>query len=268
MNNTLSLVKEKTLNNKPLCLSNIQWCDIFDSSNDPVFLLDHSYNILESNHKAEAVYGFTKEEFQMLNLNDIRAQYTREEIERAMNKSVDEHGFVFETRHHRKDGSEFPVEVSTIPMTLNGELVYIHSVRDITKRKLEQKALLVQEERFRELADYYPIATLIQSANVIVYINPAGVQLFGAKRNNQILGRKFLDFIHPDYQQIAIFMAGKMEEGLDVPIVEEKIVRLDTSERDVEVMAKPIKRVDRTAIGIFINDITLRKRSMNMLMKL
>ena len=133
---------------------------------------------------------------------------------------------------------------------------------------MAEAALYLREERFRELADYYPIATLIQSANVIVYINPAGVHLFGAKRNNQILGRKFLDFIHPDYQQIAVFMAGKIDEGLDVPIVEEKIVRLDTSERDVEVMAKPIKRVDTTAIGIFINDITLRKRSMEMLMKL
>jgi hypothetical protein len=67
---------------------------------------------------------------------------------------------------------------------------------------------------------------------------------------------------------MAVFMASKLNEGLEVPLAEEKIIRLDNSEIYVEVMAKPIKRVHTMAIGIFINDITLRKRSMELLMKL
>src|SRR5947209_5916251 len=115
MNKTFSLIQNKPVTREPLCLSNIEWHRIFNSTNDSLFLMDDSYNIIDSNPKAEAVYGYSKEEFRMLNLGDIRARYTREEIERAMNKSLDEHGIVFETRHHRKDGSEFPVEVSTTP---------------------------------------------------------------------------------------------------------------------------------------------------------
>jgi PAS domain S-box-containing protein len=267
MNKALSHIKNESLVRVPLCLSNLQWHHIFNSSNDSLFLLDDSYNITDSNPKAEAIYGYSKEEFQRLNLNNLRAQYTCDEIERAMNKSLDEHGIVFETRHHKKDGSEFPVEISTTPLTVSGELVYIYSVRDITKRKSIEEALYLKEERFRELVDHYPVATLIQSANVIVYINPAGVHLLGAKGNDQLIGREFLDFIHPNYHQIAVFMTSKLNEGLEVPLVEEKIVRLDNSEIDVEVIAKPIKRADTMAIGIFINDITLRKRSMDLLMK-
>jgi PleD family two-component response regulator len=44
-------------------------------------------------------------------------------------------GIVFEGIHLRKDGTSFPVEVSSRSIDVNGELLRIHIVRDITERK-------------------------------------------------------------------------------------------------------------------------------------
>lgn len=50
----------------------------------------------------------------------------------------------FETRHRRKDGSVFDVEVSGCPIDMNGRRVLFHSSRDITDRK-------ALEARYREI---------------------------------------------------------------------------------------------------------------------
>ncbi len=45
----------------------------------------------------------------------------------------------FETRHRRKDGSEFPVEISGRPMDILGRRLLFNSSRDITERRVAQR---------------------------------------------------------------------------------------------------------------------------------
>ena len=47
----------------------------------------------------------------------------------------------FETRHRRKDGSAFPVEIRTGTFTQGGELFYLALARDISERKLAEETL-------------------------------------------------------------------------------------------------------------------------------
>ena len=51
--------------------SEIKWKNIFDSANDPIFILDKNYRIIVANSKASALYGYTREEFLKLGLKDI-----------------------------------------------------------------------------------------------------------------------------------------------------------------------------------------------------
>ncbi len=71
-----------------------------------------------------------------------------------------------------------------------------------------------------------------------------------------------MDFVHPDYRKAVkerINQTGK--EGKDVPIIEEKFIRLDGSVIDVDVKAIPITyRGERGAL-VIIRDITERKRT-------
>ena len=70
-------------------------------------------------------------------------------IQRAQQMAqVDHEGILFETAHRRKDGTTFPVEVSSRGTILGGERVLLSIIRDITARKQAEQALL---DRTRQL---------------------------------------------------------------------------------------------------------------------
>jgi PAS domain S-box-containing protein len=246
---------------KAKILSGIEWHNIFNLCNDPMFLLDEHYNIIDSNIKAEQTYGFSREEFLKMNMNDIRAPYTKNEIEDTINMEVNESGYVFETRHLKKDGSEFYAELSTTPLFIDTERIYVHSVRDISIRKAAEKVIAASEKQYHSLIDFAPMTIFIQCDNKINYINPAGVKLFGAETPEQITNRSVFEFIHPDYHKIAAYRINLLREGMATPVIEEKIIRLDGQVLDVEVTAKPMKLSESPAIEVFMHDITIRKRS-------
>ena len=102
----------------------------------------------------------------------------------------------------------------------------------------------------------------IQVEGKIVFINKAGAKMLGAAapeqlarehRPEQLVGRSILDFVHPDYQEIAINRVRQMING-DVVICpsKEKWIRLDGSSIDVEVAAMPLVYQGRSAMQFIV----------------
>ncbi len=55
------------------------------------------------------------------------------------------------------------------------------------------------EERYRALVERSPLPIGVHSGGIIVYMNPAALQIAGAQRPEDIIGHRMLDFVHPDY---------------------------------------------------------------------
>lgn len=113
--------------------------------------------IIEANQAAVRAYGFTIDELLAKRVQDIRAPETHglapDQMERA-----DTQGILFETFHRRKDGSVFPVEVSSLGTDVGGERVLLSIVRDISERKQAER----QRSDFLHLAAHEmktPLAT-------------------------------------------------------------------------------------------------------------
>jgi diguanylate cyclase (GGDEF)-like protein/PAS domain S-box-containing protein len=133
---------------------------------------------------------------------------------------------------------------------------------DVTERKLSEEALRESKERYRRLVDLSPDAIIVHSEERIVYINQAGLKLLGAATAEQILGRRMLEFVHPDAIATVNHQIREIyEEGNDAPLIEEKIVRLNGEVIDVEVAAIPFTYHEKPAIQAVVRDITERKRS-------
>jgi PAS domain S-box-containing protein len=97
--------------------------------------------ILEANAAAVAAYGYSREELLKLSIHDLRAENTREISSQQM-AEADVSGTLFETVHRRRDGSTFPVEVSSRGSSQVDDMRTLVSViRDITDRKRVEEAL-------------------------------------------------------------------------------------------------------------------------------
>jgi PAS domain S-box-containing protein len=95
--------------------------------------------IVEANHAAEVAYGYTQAELLGMHIRELRRPTGEfeEQFRRAKIASV-----VFETEHRRKDGTYFPVEVSSRPTKIGDDVVLLSVIRDMTERRALQAKLL------------------------------------------------------------------------------------------------------------------------------
>ena len=108
--------------------------------------------IMEANDAAVSAYGYDHEELMAMTVRDLRATDTLDVTAEQMTEA-DAHGILFETIHCRRDGSLFPVEVSSRGATIGGTRILISVIRDITERKRAEDALRESEERVRRKLD-------------------------------------------------------------------------------------------------------------------
>jgi len=84
--------------------------------------------------------GYTRTELLKMHIRDLDAKKTPEEQAATLQSIITNGSGIFETRHHRKDGSVFDVELSVTYQNTNGGKL-ICFCRDITDRKRAEEAL-------------------------------------------------------------------------------------------------------------------------------
>jgi len=127
---------------------------LWETASDAVILMDTESRIRFANPAVEQVFGYKPEELieqklallqpeplQGAHLSGMR-HYLLTGVKGANWRAT-------ETTGRRKDGTEFPIEVSFSDMELQGQRFFVGFVRDITERKLAEKELLENQEQFR-----------------------------------------------------------------------------------------------------------------------
>ena len=113
---------------------------LFDISIDGIVVLDQAGNIIEANTSFARMLGYSLEELTTLNLIDFDAHSSTEELEqRIENQQLCKN--TFETRHRRKDGSIYDVEISSNSLDWDGQSVQFCICRDISERKQAEHTL-------------------------------------------------------------------------------------------------------------------------------
>ena len=120
---------------------------LFENALDAVVGMDDKGVITEWNHQAEIIFGWPKEEAIGRRMSEtiIPHQY-RAAHEKGLKKFFETGtGPVLNTRLEltglRKDGAEFPIELTVTPIKTNGTFVFYAFLRDITERKLRKREL-------------------------------------------------------------------------------------------------------------------------------
>ncbi|ABQ24272.1 response regulator receiver modulated diguanylate cyclase with PAS/PAC sensor [Geotalea uraniireducens Rf4] len=129
----------------------------------------------------------------------------------------------------------------------------------INEREQMLAAMQESEGRYRKLVELSPDGIVICARGRFVFINPAGVTLLGAPGPKELLGMAMIDFVHPDYRDIFKAQMRQLEDnGYNVPWIEERFIRFDMADIDVEVSGVPFTFRGEAAVQIIFRDITER----------
>ncbi len=125
------------------------------------------------------------------------------------------------------------------------------------------KAQLIAElNALRRLIELLPDGVVVHCEDKLVYANPAAAQMLGANKPEDILGMSSFDFVHPDSRGLLEQRRATFLERLEsLPLVEEKLIRLDGKVIDVEVVGIPTTFEGKPAIQGVMREITERKRA-------
>ena len=165
----------------------------------------------------------------------------------------------FNNRYRCKDGSYKWLSWNSFGAAARG--IIVAAARDITDRKRSDVHLQESEERYRRLVEFSPDAIMVHSCGKYVYVNPAAVRLLGAHDASELLGKPVLDIVHPDFREsVRRRVTTGIIENKNLPLMEEKLLRLDGVTIDVEVAALPIEYDGIPAMQDVVRDITEQKK--------
>jgi PAS domain S-box-containing protein len=131
---------------------------------------------------------------------------------------------------------------------------------DITEQKRAETALRESEERHRRIVEASSDAFLLCSQGAVIYANPAALKLFRADHPEDLIGKRYLDLVHPDDRALS---AERVKRNIDENWVasprEHRILALDGQVVHVESIGVPVQYRGETQVSGVFRDITERK---------
>jgi two-component system cell cycle sensor histidine kinase/response regulator CckA len=121
---------------------------ILRTAMDGFWLVDTQGRLLEVNEAYCRISGYSESELLAMHIPDLVVYETAEDTAEHIRKIIAQGEDRFESRHRRKDGSVFDVDVSVQHRPIKGGL-FVAFFRDITERKRAEEALRKSEERLR-----------------------------------------------------------------------------------------------------------------------
>lgn len=141
----------------------------------------------------------------------------------------------------------------------NGVPVELFGVMsDITRERATERRLTASEENYRLMVEHSPDGIGAHVDGQYVYANSALVRLLGASSDADIVGKTSLSFVHPDSVDLVVARHHRLAAGEPVGLAAEKLIRIDGSIVDVEVLAHPVIYDGSKAVQVVVRDITER----------
>lgn len=229
---------------------------------DGIVIVDLEGKVLGVNKKFEELHGWTRDEL----IGEVLPMTPADLRDEALYQRIIQGEAItgLETLKLRKDGSSFYANITISPVKdEHGQVIaFVGIERDITEKKKADAELKESEERYRVLVESSPEPIVVYEDFIIVFVNPAALQLIGAGSAKEMIGEPVSRFLHPDDLAILPEQLGQLfTEQRASDIVEKRLIRLDGEIISVEVKAVPIKFQGKLSVLLLFRDVTFRKKT-------
>jgi PAS domain S-box-containing protein len=154
-----------------------------------------------------------------------------------------------------------------LDLPFRNEELLVKVARLVERHRMEG-ALKESEERYRRLVELSPDAIVVHQEGKFTYLNPAAVNLWGAAKDKDLIGKSIFQVVHPDYRNHVTERVDYIQRfHQPTPLVEQKCLRLDGAEIDVEVTGLPFMSDGKSAVLSVFRDVTEKKQAREALRK-
>jgi PAS domain S-box-containing protein len=241
---------------------------ISQKARDIIHLVDTTGNLIDVNEASLKAYGYTIEEMLAMNVSELRAEgiVTRELLDR-----INKEGLFYETIHRRKNGSTFPVEISSQGVDIGDKRMLVSIVREISERKQVEKELRDSEEKFKQIFHTTADSIIIEEVSNeelygrIIDVNDTACEIWGYSRE-EFLCMNIRD-LDPDKRMERDDYLGSLIKENSLIRFERVWVTKDGRKLSVVVDAHRIALGSKNAMFFVARDVTMFKRATQQLIE-
>jgi PAS domain S-box-containing protein len=235
---------------------------LLEAAPDAMVVIDDTGTIVLVNAQTELVFGYSRGELvgakvEVLVPVDLHGMHQRHRSEYVGDPHVRSMGSGLDLRARRKDGSEFPVEISLAPLRTDDKLLISAAVRDVTNKRREERL-------FRGLLEAAPDAmVIVDQGGTIVLVNAQVETRFGYERGEligqsiEILVPERFAGLHEGFRNGYVVEPRTRPMGLAGDLYAR---RKDGSEFPVEISLAPLETEDGLLVSAAVRDISERRQ--------
>jgi PAS domain S-box-containing protein len=182
---------EKHAVDEALRLSEAHLSNLLDNASEAIISIDEDSTIILFNRSAEKMFGYRAEEIIGQSLDWLipaaLVSIHRQHAHDFLNEAKDDDRLALhlvkmgrELTSRRKDGSEFPSEISLSRLIEQGRITVTAIVTDVTERKQAEDSLRIAEANYRSILENAPVGFFQTTpAGLFLTVNPTMARSLG-----------------------------------------------------------------------------------------
>jgi len=229
--------------------------NLLEAAPDGVMEVNAAGEIVLVNAGCERLFGYNRQELLSMKVEQLvpvslrgrhtahRESYSQKPLSRPM-------GLSMRLRALRKDGTEFPVQISISPILIEGRLHTVAVVRDVSEAETLAEALRESAEQTRHLFEYSPVACCVYDSQTLQFldVNAQAIATYGYSRE------EFLKLTVLNLRGSESETEAEEFDGLRYHL------RKNGERIEVEAQRHPMQYQGRSAQLVVLRDITERRR--------
>ena len=256
---------------------------LLDAMPDATVVVDQNGVIVGANSQVQELFGYRTNELVGKKIETLvpqryRTQHRKDRDSFTAQPKTRRMGAGLELYGVRRDGSEFPVEISLSPVVTDAGMLVLSAIRDVTDRKrIEQQLRQAHEELARSakrelsesksklalIVDSSTDAIISKDLNGIVTSWNKGAQEIYGYSAEEIIGKPISLIVPEDRQPEVTEILEKIKRGELVEHQESLRLTKDKRTLEMAISVSPMRDATGTIVGasVIARDITAQKRT-------